>query len=94
MDVLAAGQRVGLSTPGAAEKLQWQGGSQPRERGSRAGWGEEGGGVLLAMRLGGEEGHPKGFVYPVGKREAPQANNSGLHLRRPVDGKKEAMPVL
>ena len=46
------------------------------------------------MRLGGEEGHPKGFVYAVGKREAPQANSSGLHLRRPMDGKKEAMPVL
>ena len=71
-------------------KDQGQEGTRPRERGSGA--------ALLAMRLGREEGHLWGLTHPAGKRqapgEAPQASSSGLHRRRPTDGKKEAMPIL
>ena len=79
-----------VSPQRSSRKVQGQEGSRPRERG--------GGAALLVMRLGREEGHPKGLIYPAGKRqapgEAPRASSSGLHRRRPTDGKKEAMPIL
>lgn len=79
-----------VSPQRSSGKDQGQEGSRPRERGGRA--------AQLAMRLGREEGHLWGLTHPAGKRqapgEAPQASSSGLHCRRPTDGKKEAMPTL
>lgn len=57
------GHRVGDGLPQrSSRKVQGQEGSRPRERG--------GGATLLVMRLGRDEGHPKGLIYPAGKRQA------------------------